>query len=330
MSNYNMIVSFINDLDFDIVGFTTIKDNTEYIKRVTSKYNQGMLYPRNKMDYHDYVALDKLIDNPKTIISVGISYHQIQEMECEKLFGKYSKISFGIDYHKIIYEKLKKIEAFLKDNYSEVQCYLSCDNKVVDDRYFAYLCGNGFYGKNTMIINQEFGSEVFYGTLITNIDIDFEAKEILESQCGSCSICENNCPTKSLNNYSLNYKSCLSHLTQSKALIKPSIINNRIFGCDECNDCCPYNSKVKQSNAYQMENNCLELIDLIKMSNKEYNETFKEKGFYWLNKNILKKNAVLCLGNYLDEYQMEITQLAKQVKSPLLIEAFDYILKMEE
>ena len=333
MLSYKKLADFLKSLDFDIIGFAKVGDYSAYLKRVKQRYDDNNLYPRTNMPYQDYVALDKLIEKPKTIISLGLSYHQASKKSNKEMIGYYSKSSWGVDYHKVIYEKLEQVATYLKQYEPNSDCFLACDTKSIDDRYFAYLCGNGFYGKNGMLINEEYGSEVFYGTIITNLEFTFEVNDLPESKCGGCKICEEACPTKSLSNYQLNYRSCLSHLSQSKQMISPTIINQQIYGCDVCNDCCPYNLKATVINSCFNDDGYVDLIKVIKATNSEYQELFKDKGLTWLSKNIIKKNAILCLGNYLPEQRAEIIALAneiKQRKSPLLDEAFAYILKTEE
>ena len=334
MLTYNELYNYIRSLDFDIIGFSKYSQiNDEYLTKVNKKDENNTLYPRNNMPYQDYVRLDKLINKPMIIISVGISYHQDKTNNNDNLLGYYSKSSYGLDYHKYIYPKLQQIIEFIDERTDSLESFASCDTKIIDDRYFAYLCGNGFYGKNTMLINEEYGSEVFYGTIITNIDMVIPEVKQLDSLCNDCNLCEKICPTKSLNNYNLNYKSCLAYLTQSRHLISSSIIKNKIYGCDDCNDICPYNKKVTSHSVFKNDSGYVNLIQVIKMSNSEYNNYFKDKSLLWLNKTIIKKNAILCLGNYLPKYHSEILSLAREVKSctksSLLIEAFDYILQQE-
>ena len=333
MLTENKLISYIKGLGFDIVGFSHPMVSEKYLVRAKQQQNNKKLYPR-KAEIIDYIDVSKLIPNPQLIISVGLSYYQKNQEKKGALLGYYSKSSYGLDYHQVIYKKLEQIITYLQLFQPNLQYYTSCDTKVLDDRYFAYLCGNGFYGRNTMIINEEYGSQVFYGTIVCDFKFDFKPVQLIENKCFTCNLCEINCPTKSLTNYELNYQSCLSYLTQSKKLVLPSLIGNSIYGCDLCNDICPYNTGVKETDVFVPDQGYIELISLIRMSNREYQDFFGMKSLRWLNKNIIKKNAILCLGNHLTEYQEEITEFAKEIisqnPSKLLEDAFAYILAGSE
>lgn len=319
-------------LDIDIIGFSSIKDidlyKEDYYSRVLSKIDKKTLYPRNRMDYKDYINVDKVLDNPKSIISIGINFYQKKSMIKDKL--NYSITSYGRDYHHVLEDKVKLLLSHLPSN---INYFYQIDTKVLDDRFFAWLCGNGFYGKNTMIINPYYGSACFYATIIIDQEIDIVPFTRLDSLCESCNACEVACPTKCLNDYSLNYKSCLSHLTQTKDLVFHPSLNNSIYGCDICNEVCPFN-KVTTTHKDFNDVGYIDLEQLLTMSNASYNESLKLKSMGWINKNIIKKNAILSNLSYDRDINSLLSDYHKLLndknKSDLLVKAYEKIIHLKE
>ena len=115
------------------------------------------------------------------------------------------------------------------------------DTGPLVDRNLSYTSGMGYYGKNTLMISEEYGSYFFIGYIIT--DLDIEKDKILKSQCGSCTRCLKYCPTGALEGpYKLNPKKCISYLTQTKEKIPYELresMGAKIYGCDTCQDVCP-------------------------------------------------------------------------------------------
>lgn len=330
MQQSSKISKYLYELGFDIVGFSNNIKLPEYQKRLEVKQSNHTLYPRNNMHPYDYIDINKLVADAKTIISVGMSYHQKPALKIAGLNGYYTKSSFGIDYHTVIYSKLNELVECLKKEYTDLDYYISCDTKIIDDRYFAYLCGNGFVGKNTMIINENYGSEVFYATIVLNKEFEFQQPELIDSKCHDCNRCEVACPTNSLNNYYIDYSSCLSYLTQSKNMIELNIINDSIYGCDICNNVCPFNNALTKQSAFKNDPGYIDLISLLKMSNSEYKNSFKAKSLSWLNKNIIKKNAILVLGNKATIEEIYQVKQDLSLNSSLLEDAFEYVIERKK
>lgn len=324
------LASYIYSLGIDIVGFSSVIYSQEYYYRLQQRVSSNTFYVRSNYSYKDYIAVEKCLPETKTIISIGLSYHQKPRVKLNKKLLSYSKSSYGLDYHKLLYEKMNKIITYLKEEYNELEYYLSCDTKALDDRYFAYLCGNGFIGKNTMIINETYGSEVFYATILIDKEIDFKQPKIIESLCGECQRCEQACPTASLSAYKLNYSTCLSYLTQSKDMIAANAIKSNLYGCDYCNNACPYNQVITSEHSFLKDEGFVAPDVLLKLSNSEYNKMFGTKSLAWLNKNIIKKNAILCLPNIYDHNEISDLYKSLTLESDLLKDAFTYIMDKEK
>ncbi|MEG0283963.1 MAG: DUF1730 domain-containing protein [Erysipelotrichales bacterium] len=319
--------NILKEVGFDIIGYSKPILLEEYTKNIENRISNDMFYYRNNYDFSNYSNAFSVVEDAKTIISVGISYHQKNALCINNDVG-YSKSSYGIDYHTLMYTKLSKVIDKLKEEYNNFEYYLNCDTKALDDRYFAYICGNGFYGKNTMIINEEYGSEVFYGTIVLDIDFDIEEASIVESKCGACNRCEVACPMSCLSDYQIDIKHCLSNKTQSKDMLSSDKLGKNIYGCDICNNACPYNKDI-EATSYFIDEGTFDAKTLLLLSNAQYKEIFGDKSMSWLNKNIIKKNVILNLPNIYSREEIIKIKDEMIVESKLLEDAFKYILEEE-
>lgn len=326
MLNKEVLETYILSLGVDLVGFSNADfDTSLYWDRVFKKEKNHTLYPRH-FNVSDYIDIKKHVKEAKLIISIGLSYQNKTIRTAEKYAGYYSKITYGRDYHQVVYPLLEKIITFLQSFKIDLSYYICCDTKALDDKFFAYLCGNGAYGKNSMIINQEYGSEVVYGTIVCDLDVDVTTN-LINDLCLECNRCELACPSQSIGEYNLNYSTCLAHLTQAKEMIDYRLMDNYLYGCDRCVNVCPYNTK-KQNNHFKEEVGYINLLELFELSNREYQTRYGDKSMSWLNKNILKKNAIMLLKRYVengDEVIIDyLQQYQKKNKSLLLEEALKY------
>ena len=186
----------------------------------------------------------------KSIISLVINYYHPEDPKpADRLVGKVAKYAYGTDYHKVIEKKLKRLATFIQETAgprTRVKTYV--DTGPILEKAFAKEAGLGFFGKNTNIITKEFGSFVFLASLITNLELEADAPHT--GSCGSCRICIDACPTGALlGNYQIDARRCIAYLTiESKEEIPEELkegVGEWVFGCDICQDVCPYNYRAK-------------------------------------------------------------------------------------
>lgn len=190
------------------------------------------------------------------------------------------------DYHFVLKEKIERIA-----NKLNIDKYEICvDNSPIDDKLIAKLTGLGFKGKNSLIITEK-GSFVMLGELL--IEEELEIDSIIEKDCGSCTKCITACPVDALDNV---YEKCMAGYMQRKVIIPLSIMEkfDTIYGCDICQDVCPFNKKVVKAKTYQYEN--IDIFDIMKCSKKEFYK-YKEYAFYWLGHNVMKRNILIYAKN---------------------------------
>jgi len=188
----------------------------------------------------------KLVEGAKSVISVLYNYFP-KEQQVNDTY-KVSKYAYGKDYHYVVKDKLHQLFQFIKEEIGGVTGRVFVDSAPVMDKVWAAKSGLGWIGKNTNLLSPKLGSFFFIGELIIDLELDYDDNNI-KDYCGNCTRCVDACPTSALEPYKLNARKCISYLTIEKKGEIPSEFqskwNNWIFGCDICQDVCPWNSKAK-------------------------------------------------------------------------------------
>ncbi len=195
-------------------------------------------------------TLDKRLDpglvleDAKSVIGLLINYYppEIQREEDNFIIAKYA---YGADYHIVIKEKLRQLLDFLKIQFPGIKARTYVDTGPILEKAWAERCGLGWRGKNTVLINRSGGSFFFIGIILTNLDLPPDEPET--DHCGTCTKCLDACPTGALESpHVLNPWKCISYLTIESKDPVPSALKDkfhtRIYGCDICQDVCPYNA----------------------------------------------------------------------------------------
>jgi len=188
-----------------------------------------------------------LMDGAKSVIVVGLNYFpgDTSVSTDSPLFSKYS---YGNDYHRVVKDKLYLLLSEIKKYSGDINGRVFVDSAPVLERAWAARAGLGWQGKNSMLINRDSGSYFFIGTLITDAELEYEPVSIID-YCGSCSICIKSCPTQAITeDRTIDSSRCISYLTIEKRGEFGSMDTNLegyVFGCDICQDVCPWNRKAK-------------------------------------------------------------------------------------
>ncbi len=235
-------------LGFIDCGFSKAEELPEDAKRLKAwldkGYNARMGYMANHFEKRTDPTL--LVDGSQSIISLLYNYFSDKEQH-DPDAPVLSKYAYGKDYHFVLKEKMNLLFEFIKTIFPGAEGRVFVDSAPVLDRAWAQRAGLGWIGKNSNLISRTAGSFVFIGELILNIELEYN--EIPESDfCGSCTRCIEACPTGSiLENRTLDAERCISYQTiENRGDISPGLegkLSNRIFGCDICQDVCPWNRK---------------------------------------------------------------------------------------
>ena len=268
VSNYTIkIKQKALELGFAAVGIsgaTFLKKESQQLKQwLDNGFHGEMHYMENHFEKR--TNPQKLVERAKSVISVLYNYYpkDFQRKDTYQI----SKYAYGRDYHYVVKEKLNQLLEYIKQEIQEVSGRVFVDSAPVMDKVWAAKSGLGWIGKNTNLISKEFGSFVFIGELIIDLELDYNM-HLLKDYCGSCTKCIDACPTGALIPYQLNAGKCISYLTIEKKGDIPDEFkgkwNNWIFGCDICQDVCPWNAKAKPNNDPQFQ-----ISGLLKNMNRE-------------------------------------------------------------
>jgi epoxyqueuosine reductase len=214
--------------------------------RLESWLNKNMHGEMAYMENHFDKRLDPrlLVDGAKSVISLGINYYTDQRQD-DPSAPKISKYAYGIDYHTVIKDKLKQLLQIINEEIGEVGGRAFVDSAPVLDKAWARKAGMGWIGKNSNLLNKKAGSFFFLAELIIDLELEYDIAPTAD-HCGTCTNCIDACPTDAIvGPYVVDGSRCISYLTiELKNEIPQEFkgkMDNWMFGCDVCQDVCPWN-----------------------------------------------------------------------------------------
>jgi len=276
------IKSHADRLGFLSCGISKVEFLEEEAKHLenwlNANYNGKMSYMANHFDKR--LDPSKLVDDAKSVISVLVNYYPEQDLFSEKDL-KISKYAYGQDYHQVIRKKLNELIDVLKEEVGEVNARCFTDSAPVLDKAWAERSGLGWIGKNANLISTQKGSFFFIGDII--IDLELEYDQPATDHCGTCTKCIDACPTQAIIKPQLvDGSKCISYLTiELKDELIPSQfkdqMNGWMFGCDVCQDVCPWNrfSKPHDWSEFNPHPN-LNDTDWAELKKETFNELFRK------------------------------------------------------
>ncbi len=275
-----------------------LEDNEVYLKNyLENGFHGNLKYLTTNIDKRVDTSL--LVEGAKSVISVLVNYYPAIKQEGENI-PLISKYAYGQDYHQVIKDKLLELLNFINKEMSPVNGRAFVDSAPVLEKARAVKAGLGWIGKNGLLINKEFGSFFFIGELIIDIELDYDEPFISES-CGNCNKCLEACPTNAFAKpYILNATKCISYLTiESDGDLPEGMhekIGSRVYGCDECQDVCPWNKNIKHHNIEQF--NILKEIQnpdikrLKEMNEEEFNIVFEKSAIKRIGIKKFRRNVL--------------------------------------
>lgn len=329
------------DLNIQKIGFTSA-DNFEYLRQSLVEQKAAGHTSGFEHQNIDERLLPKLsLGDAKTIISIGIAYPNKATEKPEKTAfkrGQFSRGSWGEDYHFVLQRKLNALaEGIERLAEQELHYKAMVDTGALVDVAVAARAGLGFIGKNGLLINKEYGSWMFLGELVTNLEI--EPDQPVTYGCGDCTRCIDFCPTSALlGDGRLNAKRCLSFQTQAKGKMPEEYrekIKTVIYGCDICQTVCPYNKGINSHFHPEMEPDPdlthPELLPLLDLSNKQFSEKFGKMAGSWRGKNPIQRNAIYALANSNDKTALaKLHEISKNDVRDYMVDAADWAIERLE
>ncbi|HEX7315208.1 MAG TPA: tRNA epoxyqueuosine(34) reductase QueG [Pyrinomonadaceae bacterium] len=188
----------------------------------------------------------ELLPGALSVIAVALNYYTPHEHAREEGAGKISRYAWGDDYHDMLGEKLKALLASVKELLPDARGKVCVDAQPAMDKAWAVRAGLGWIGKHTNLITRDYGSWVFLGELLLDVEMEYDtARE--DDHCGTCTLCIDSCPTGAITEaYVVDSNLCISHATIElrDAELPPNVAENLdgwLYGCDVCQDVCPWN-----------------------------------------------------------------------------------------
>lgn len=290
--NSNDIKKFCKSIDIECVGIAGIGPYNDLERIIKHRLNNGYTTGMEEPLIENRINPKSTMQNVKSIIVCAFPYYTKDEYN-----SNISKYCYGKDYHIVVKEKLEKIANHIKSKLEKFEYMIFTDNGPLVDRYLANISGVGYYGLNNNIITDKYGSYVFIGYIMNNYE--FKPDNPIQKTCIKCGKCIASCPGNAiLGNFEINPKRCVSYITQKKEDLSEDEINilldnNKVFGCDICQEVCPHNKNIEKTNIEEFYNDLMLNIheeEINSISNKEFKRKYREKAFSWRGKKIIKRN----------------------------------------
>lgn len=303
------IIQAAQEIGIDKIGFTTA-DSFEHlhdslVEQQAAGHSTGFEHPV----LEERLYPQKTFPQAKSIISIALAYpsriKNPQPQEKDRRRGVFARASWGDDYHDILRDRMKRLIEFIETEVTTATFKPMVDTGELIDVVTAERAGLGFIGRNGLLITKEFGSYVYLGEIVT--DLEFTPDERVPFGCGDCMRCVTACPPSALlGDGRINGRICLSYQTQTKGYMPDQYrrqISHVIYGCDICQLVCPYNQGIDSHIHAEMEPDEAvqpELKPLLTISNREFKQQFGHMAGSWRGKKPLQRNAIVALANYRD------------------------------
>ena len=247
----------------------------------------------------------ELLDGARSVVAVALNYYTPHEHARDPAAGKISRYAWGDDYHDVLGEKLKALLAHVSQLAPGVRGKVCVDAQPSMDKAWAVRAGLGWIGKHTNLITRDYGSWVFLGGLILDAELEYDdARE--EDHCGTCTLCIDACPTRAIvEPYVVDSNLCISHATIElrDPELPPAVASNLdgwLYGCDVCQDVCPWNRFEQPSEETRFEPRpgalAPALGEVADLSHDVYVERFRRSPVKRAKLSGLRRNARTLLG----------------------------------
>lgn len=241
-----------------------------------------------------------IFSDAKSVVVLALNYFTPFEHSETDTKGKISRYAWGDDYHEVVKEKLRELLTWIRAEIPEADGKICVDTAPMMDKAWAVRAGIGWLGKHSNVITKDFGSWFFIGEIILNLELEYNA-EIVPNHCGNCTACLDACPTSAIvAPFIVDSKACLSYATielRSSELL-PDIKNNLngwLYGCDICQDVCPWNRFEKPTEetrfAPRHGETSAELDEILSFTPEQYAERFRRSAIKRAKLSGLQRNA---------------------------------------
>ena len=307
-------------LGFNLIGYTKPELDHDLIQDFKKRAKNNDLPSFVHHDLNSILNPQKLYPWAESVIVVGMSYAFDSKAETDGFISRYSR---GDDYHQVMEEKIKAGINYLESIYDGLKTAFNIDSGPVLEKVLAQQAGLGWIGKNTLLVNDRYGTYIFLGEIFINKSLDFDKRT--EDKCEDCQACLDNCPTNSLATpYYLNYRTCRSNLTQLKGILNQKqerLIGNCIWGCDDCQVACPYNQNIPKGLHKEFEPKIRgDIVEILKYDRKNFPKKWLNTALSWRGMRVIQRNALIALKNLgvKDKKYKEVLLDKIKARSPII------------
>ena len=342
------VVALAGELGFDLCRFAKA-ETPEHAADFRDWLDRGDAGEMNYLARNSERRCDprQILPDAKTVIVLALNYFQgprkrhpaaaggpparpaTQKIAADTgattVLGRIARYAWGEDYHNLIEKKLAVIDQFLRESGGRQKCYV--DTGPMLERDHAASAGIGWHGKSTMLLNREFGTWFFLGEILTTLDFAPDTEQ--KNYCGRCTRCIDACPTGAITApHQVDARRCISYLTiELKGSIPTELrplIGDRIYGCDDCLDACPWNrfAKVSRETAFAMppEVAAMKLRDFLSLDDDKFRRLFRNSPIKRTKRRGLLRNVCVALGNVGTNDDLPALEKATADSEPLIVE----------
>jgi epoxyqueuosine reductase len=299
-----LIKEHANSIGFDLCGIAPSRQLKEHEQVLRKWLGEGMNADMKYLAGNIAQRTDPrlVLDGAKSIIVTGLNYFSVLR-NGEDEMPMISRYAYGKDYHLVLREKLNLLLDYIVSIIPAVKGKYFVDSAPVLEKAWAQQAGLGWIGRHSVLINKEIGSFIFLGVIIIDAEINYDSP-VFEDHCGNCRLCIEACPTKAINgNKTIDARKCISWLTVEKKTPVPEElkgkIGGRLFGCDLCQEICPWNKNARPHNnldfAIVPELATMTREDWLSLSSEKYNKLFSQSSIGRTKYEKLKRNAEIIL-----------------------------------
>ena len=267
----------------------------------------------------------QVLPGARSVVVLAMSYWQGEAPAPNEYKTRIARYAWGEDYHGVIETKLRQLDNFLTAAGGRQKCYV--DTGPVLERDFAAEAGVGWHGKSTMLLNRELGTWFFLAEIFSTLELPPDPPQV--ARCGTCTRCIDACPTGAITApHQLDARRCISYLTielkGSIPLELRPLIGDRIYGCDDCLEACPWNrfARISRESAFAMRPVVAEmqLRDFLALDDKQFREMFRGSPIKRIKRRGFLRNVCVALGNVGTELDLPALEAAARDADPLIDE----------
>ncbi len=307
-----------HQLGFDLVGIcpaVTASGFSELARWLADGHAGEMNYLADRLPAYEHPR--HVLEGVKSLVVLGVHYRSATPVLPANGQGRVSRYAWGADYHDVLRERLHHLADSIKRRDPNARMRGVVDSAPLLEREFARLAGLGWVGKHTLLLNRQSGSYFFLATLLTDLELEYDAPFDTD-HCGTCTACLDACPTQAFPRpYVLDATRCISYLTIEHRSNIPreqrSGMGDWLFGCDICQDVCPWNQRSPQGGSKEFWPrsglNPVELYPLFELTEAQFRQTFRDTPLWRAKRRGILRNAAIVLGN--SPRRVHITVLAR-------------------